>query len=137
MAEREAMWRLCVWWNGMLGGQYTNLSDAYISVIKSLQHACLAAKYKLEILWIEAAMLEDKSANEAPEKVRLLGVPFFQRVSGVLGHVFIFFMVFARGALCLDRRRCSCNVHPRGLSPSAVCMMRAAALRPSPSGPDS
>jgi CTP synthase len=59
-----------VWWNG--GTQYTNLSDAYISVIKSLQHACLAAKYKLEILWIEAAMLEDKSAKEAPEKVSLL-----------------------------------------------------------------
>jgi hypothetical protein len=75
----------------MLGGQYTNLSDAYISVIKSLQHACLAAKYKLEILWIEAAMLEDKSANEAPEKVRLLGVPFFStglRGLGARHHLF-------------------------------------------------
>ena len=30
-------------------GKYTGLSDAYLSVIKSLQHACLAANRKLAI----------------------------------------------------------------------------------------
>jgi hypothetical protein len=67
--ERAHNWdtfkRVC---NIAMVGKYTNLSDAYISVIKSLQHACLAAKYKLEILWIEAAMLEPKAAQEAPDK---------------------------------------------------------------------
>ena len=34
------------------------LSDAYLSVIKALQHACLAASRKLDISWVEASNLE-------------------------------------------------------------------------------
>ena len=45
-------------------GKYTNLSDAYLSVIKSLQHACLAANRKLEILWVEASHLEDQTETD-------------------------------------------------------------------------
>jgi len=47
-------------------GKYTGLSDAYLSVIKALQHACLVSKNKLQILWIEADMLEEgtKAINE-------------------------------------------------------------------------
>ncbi len=46
-------------------GKYTDLSDAYLSVIKSLQHAAMAVDRKLEIDWIEASHLEDGwEANE-------------------------------------------------------------------------
>jgi CTP synthase len=30
-------------------GKYTGLSDAYLSVIKSLQHACMDARLKLKV----------------------------------------------------------------------------------------
>jgi CTP synthase (UTP-ammonia lyase) len=39
-------------------GKYTVLSDAYLSVIKSLQHACMAANLKLALEWVEASNLE-------------------------------------------------------------------------------
>jgi CTP synthase (UTP-ammonia lyase) len=45
-------------------GKYTNLSDAYLSVIKSLQHACLAANRKLDILWVEASHLEPQTEKD-------------------------------------------------------------------------
>jgi len=46
-------------------GKYTDLSDAYLSVIKSLQHAALAVDRKLNIDWIEASDLEDAANTEA------------------------------------------------------------------------
>ena len=46
-------------------GKYTNLSDAYLSVIKSLQHAAMAVDRKLVIDWIEASHLESDWSNEA------------------------------------------------------------------------
>ena len=39
-------------------GKYTNLSYAYLSVIKALQHACLAVRRKLELVWVEAGDIE-------------------------------------------------------------------------------
>eukprot|EP00884_Botryococcus_braunii_P010445 jgi/Botrbrau1/19401/Bobra.0338s0029.1 len=48
-------------------GKYTNLSDAYLSVIKALQHACLAADRKLSLVWIDAQQLEEASQAEDPE----------------------------------------------------------------------
>jgi len=45
-------------------GKYTNLADAYLSVIKSLQHACLAANRKLDILWVEASHLEPQTEKD-------------------------------------------------------------------------
>jgi len=39
-------------------GKYTDLSDAYLSVIKSLQHAAMKVKRRLTINWIEASHLE-------------------------------------------------------------------------------
>ena len=39
-------------------GKYTGLSDAYLSVIKALQHACIACSVKLDLVWLEAAHLE-------------------------------------------------------------------------------
>ena len=41
-------------------GKYTDLSDAYLSVIKSLQHAAMKVRRKLAINWIEASHLEDQ-----------------------------------------------------------------------------
>ncbi len=40
-------------------GKYTGLSDAYLSVIKSLQHAAMAVDRKLVIDWVEASHLEE------------------------------------------------------------------------------
>ncbi len=46
-------------------GKYTDLTDAYLSVIKSLQHAAMAVDRKLVIDWIEASHLEpDWDATE-------------------------------------------------------------------------
>lgn len=45
-------------------GKYTDLSDAYLSVIKSLQHAAMAVDRKLVIDWIEASHLESDWKNE-------------------------------------------------------------------------
>ena len=41
-------------------GKYTNLSDSYLSVIKSLQHASMAVNRRLAIHWIEASHLENE-----------------------------------------------------------------------------
>ena len=46
-------------------GKYTGLSDAYLSVIKSLQHAAIAVDRKLRIDWIEASDLEGNNDSEA------------------------------------------------------------------------
>ncbi|MEC8151217.1 MAG: CTP synthase (glutamine hydrolyzing) [Candidatus Thermoplasmatota archaeon] len=48
-------------------GKYTDLSDAYLSVIKSLQHAAMAVDRKLVIDWIEASHLEENWAAEDHE----------------------------------------------------------------------
>ena len=50
-------------------GKYTGLSDAYLSVLKALQHACLSASRKLEVLWVEASHLEP--AAEVPSHISL------------------------------------------------------------------
>ena len=46
-----------------LVGKYTDLSDAYLSVIKSLQHAAMKVRRKLTIKWIEASHLEEQWQN--------------------------------------------------------------------------
>ena len=72
----RAGWRttLAERWDGLaiglkiaMVGKYTGLSDAYLSVLKALQHACLAINRKLDVQWIEASDLED------PGKVRSVG----------------------------------------------------------------
>ena len=47
-------------------GKYTDLSDAYLSVSKALQHASFAAERKLKIVWIEAADLADETMTSEP-----------------------------------------------------------------------
>jgi CTP synthase len=50
-----------------LVGKYTDLSDAYLSVINSLQHAALAVEERVIIDWIEAAQLEPNSKEADPQ----------------------------------------------------------------------
>jgi hypothetical protein len=40
-------------------GKYTGLADAYLSVIKALQHACLAVRRRLMLHWVEADHIEE------------------------------------------------------------------------------
>lgn len=49
-----------------LVGKYTGLSDSYLSVIKSLKHAAVAAGQRLVIEWIDAASLEHATSAAAP-----------------------------------------------------------------------
>ncbi|XP_060197486.1 uncharacterized protein LOC132626588 isoform X1 [Lycium barbarum] len=51
-------------------GKYTGLSDAYLSVLKALVHACVACHRKLCIDWIAASDLEDETSRENPENYR-------------------------------------------------------------------
>lgn len=52
--------------NITLVGKYTKLEDSYASVLKSLQHACLAVGYKLNVKLIEACHLERQTKMETP-----------------------------------------------------------------------
>lgn len=45
---------------------FSGLSDAYLSVIKALQHACLAANRRLDLVWVDAEKLEP--ATDAGER---------------------------------------------------------------------
>jgi CTP synthase len=44
-------------------GKYTGLQDSYLSVIRALQHASIAQKLNLELLWVEAAHLESNEGE--------------------------------------------------------------------------
>jgi CTP synthase (UTP-ammonia lyase) len=63
----------------VLIGKYTVLSDAYLSVIKALQHACMAAGMKLQLEWVEAQHLEPEAKQEQPDKYQ----KSWKQVSGV------------------------------------------------------
>ena len=49
-------------------GKYTGLSDAYLSVIKSLEHACIACGHRLDLCWVDAGSLEECTKEAEPEK---------------------------------------------------------------------
>lgn len=49
-----------------LVGKYTKLEDAYASVIKALNHAAMAANYRLRLTYIAAADLEDDTKSTDP-----------------------------------------------------------------------
>jgi len=48
-------------------GKYTGLQDSYLSVIKALRHASIAANTRLHIDWVEASMLEESNADNGEE----------------------------------------------------------------------
>ena len=49
--------------NIALVGKYNALHDSYLSVIKSLEHAAMACKRKLNLIWIDAEHLENKTQH--------------------------------------------------------------------------
>lgn len=51
-----------------LVGKYTKLEDAYASVIKTLKHSCLHLNYRLKLLLIESADLEEETKIQDPIK---------------------------------------------------------------------
>ncbi|KAF7665342.1 hypothetical protein LDENG_00146380 [Lucifuga dentata] len=51
-----------------LVGKYTKLSDSYTSVIKALEHSALAINHKLEVKYIDSAVLEKSTLQEDPVK---------------------------------------------------------------------
>jgi CTP synthase len=52
----------------ILVGKYTSLHDSYISVVKSLEHACHACDSKLDLEWVEAEDLEPECQKRDPSK---------------------------------------------------------------------
>ncbi|KAK2716035.1 CTP synthase 1-like [Artemia franciscana] len=54
--------------NIALVGKYTELEDSYASVVKALQHAGLAVKYKVEIAFIDSQHLEKDELIANPVK---------------------------------------------------------------------
>ncbi|GAQ80234.1 CTP synthase family protein [Klebsormidium nitens] len=48
-------------------GKYTGLSDSYLSVLKALQHACIACGRKLVVQWVAATDLEPAAEKESPD----------------------------------------------------------------------
>jgi CTP synthase len=49
-----------------LVGKYTSLHDSYMSVIKSLEHAAMHCKKKLNLIWVDASHLEDAAQESSP-----------------------------------------------------------------------
>ncbi|KAB8648466.1 hypothetical protein FH972_026123 [Carpinus fangiana] len=54
--------------NIALVGKYTNLHDSYLSVIKSLEHAAMHCKRKLNLIWVDASELEKGTRDSDPAK---------------------------------------------------------------------
>lgn len=50
-----------------LVGKYVSLHDSYLSVIKSLEHAAMACRRKLNIVWVDATNLEQETRESNPE----------------------------------------------------------------------
>ena len=50
----------------VLVGKYTNLKDSYLSVIKSLEHAAMACRRKLNLIWVDASNLEEETSKTSP-----------------------------------------------------------------------
>ena len=67
-------------------GKYTVLSDAYLSVVKALQHAAMAAGLKLQLDWVDAQLLEEgaKEADAGTHEAAWAQVC----VDGLVGEVF-------------------------------------------------
>jgi CTP synthase len=68
-------------------GKYTQLSDAYLSVVEALRHGSIATNCKLEIEWINS---EDLSAHNIPEQlagVQGILVPGGFGIRGVEGKI--------------------------------------------------
>ncbi|KAI9671010.1 MAG: CTP synthase ura7 [Alyxoria varia] len=50
-----------------LVGKYTKLHDAYLSIKKSLEHATMHCKRKLDVMWVEASNLQPETEMDDPK----------------------------------------------------------------------
>jgi CTP synthase len=48
-------------------GKYTGLSDSYLSITKSLDHAGAACGVKIDLVWLDSSQLEDSYKGKKPE----------------------------------------------------------------------
>ena len=49
-------------------GKYTGLSDSYLSVTKSLEHAAMACHVKVDVVWVDSSELEEGTKASKPER---------------------------------------------------------------------
>ncbi|CCC10503.1 hypothetical protein SMAC4_06675 [Sordaria macrospora] len=52
----------------VLVGKYIELHDAYLSVIKALEHSAMRCGRKLNLIWVDSEHLEEKTQKEDPTK---------------------------------------------------------------------
>ena len=58
-----------------LVGKYVQLSDAYLSVVEALRHACIAHDASLNLHWISAEQIETEGAEELLKSMDAIVVP--------------------------------------------------------------
>ena len=60
----------------VLVGKYIELHDAYLSVIKALEHSAMRCGRKLNLIWVDSEHLEEKTQKEDPTSTTRLGTTF-------------------------------------------------------------
>ena len=56
-------------------GKYTQLHDAYLSVVEALKHGGISCKAKVEITWMDSEELNEKNLDQTLHKVDGILVP--------------------------------------------------------------
>ncbi|AFY94383.1 CTP synthase [Chamaesiphon minutus] len=70
-----------------LVGKYTQLGDAYLSVVEALKHSAIATGAKLEIVWVNSEDLESQGAAKYLADVQGVVVPGGFGIRGVEGKI--------------------------------------------------
>jgi CTP synthase len=70
-----------------LVGKYTELGDAYLSVVEALKHGSIATGAKLEIVWVNSEDLENHGAAKYLSDVQGIVVPGGFGIRGVDGKI--------------------------------------------------
>jgi CTP synthase len=70
-----------------LVGKYTQLGDAYLSVVEALKHGSIATGAKLEIIWVNSEDLESHGAAKYLAEVHGIVVPGGFGIRGVEGKI--------------------------------------------------
>lgn len=70
-----------------LVGKYTQLGDAYLSVVEALRHGAIANGVKLVIKWVNSEDIEDTGAAEYLADVQAIVVPGGFGIRGVEGKI--------------------------------------------------
>ena len=73
-----------------IAGKYVGLNDSYLSVVESINHACIKEKLKAEIIWIDTEELEkltDKEVQVLLQEVCGIIIPGGFGVRGIEGKI--------------------------------------------------